>query len=317
MTYFFYMNVGGTNLSWTPSVSFAISWPACYIVTYDVFYIDQLNYCIHCFQPSSAFPALFHSFGAKRNWRSVRGCRGKTPSLRASRNARQLKRSGGALLNWSIDVIFGKLRTSLVFTCHSLCSWEIRHILLIWCVVVSIAFGGQTVFLFESLTWPGRSIWSTMPPAAYLFASAVSVSKLCCVCKWMQLVYDRSHAGKNVHTFSCEALSSGKAAQSLPRSRRRFKWRGSYRRWSSLVTSCLWDLWTSVAGEWRKRTSTAGVCLQKTPEVFTRARISSSWTKETSSIPSSMLNKQLPVRSEEPVKAILQATLSLRPVGLL
>ena len=70
---------------------------------------------------------------------------------------------------------------------------------------------------------------------------------------------------------------------------------------------------------WRiaKKNSIAGVCLQKASEVFTWARISSSRTKETSSIISSMLNIQLPVRSEEPVKAILQATLSLRPVGLL
>ena len=91
--------------------------------------------------------------------------------------------------------------------------------------------------------------------------------------------------------------------------------RGSYRRWSSLVTICLWNL--SFIG-WRiaKKKSMPGVCLQKAQELFTWARISSSWTKETSSITSSMLNKQLPVRSEEPVKAILHAILFLRHVGL-
>ena len=131
-------------------------------------------------------------------------------------------------------------------------------------------------------------------------------------------VWQDFHAGKNAHTFSYEAFSSGtgEAAQLLPRFRSRFNWRGSYRRWSSLVASCLWNL--NFRG-WRiaKKKSMAGVCLQKAPEVFTCARISSSWTRETSSITSSMLNKQLPVRSAELVKAILHAILFLRPVSLL
>ena len=142
-------------------------------------------------------------------------------------------------------------------------------------------------------------------------ASAVSGKALYCVCKLMQLSVWDFHAG-SVHTFSYEALSSGKAAQS-PRSRS-CNWHGSYRRWSSLVTSRLWNL--NFSGWIAKKNSIAGACWQKAPEVFTWAKISSSWTKETSSITSSMLNKQLRVSSEEPVKAILQATLFLRPVRL-
>ena len=66
---------------------------------------------------------------------------------------------------------------------------------------------------------------------------------------------------------------------------------GRNRRWSSLVAVCSWNL--NFSG-WRraKKKSVPGVCLEKA-EVFTWARTSSSWTKETST--SSMLKSFLEV----------------------